>query len=479
MLLKRVALTGLALIIMIVTTAGVSAETNGVVPIGHWLYEAYAQLAGDGLVPGYPQDLIGQSRELTRFEMAYWLKGLLDPLLRGELPAGTASRHKAMLEKCIRELRRELIALGISAASLDEMCALWAQTPEAPSADPDEFAGLSQTGDYSHCGSLPEADSLGFILPASYGLSESLQLQRSFIVSDMPFLPMGFTATVSKWLSEESGDPGSHGLTGFERGIALVRNEATGEGEPQGEIVLDVQRHTGVLMAPFPSFADVQTFWKLSAGPDFASGFKPTGMILFGAPTSVSSASLGGRGSNEPAAPPTALFHTYSSSDLLTGTKGLDMQLEIGRVPVDSRVLRLPGLSGSYGQLGLHARYDYTNLGALAAAGSQMATVSLESRFVLGEYASVFGSYGYTAIRHSVAQEFNLGHSLTNAGVSVQIAPKLKLFAEYLVLAPTMPSQESQALLGLSYSDYGSLLFGYRLLHLGEAELIASFSLKF
>lgn len=487
MSLKRAIVVGLALILM--ATAAVSAKAEGVVPFDHWLYAAFAELSQEGLLPGYPQGMVGQDRELTRFEMAFCLKGMLERLedfISGKGPAPCTPRQMALLEQCMKELRRELIALGASVRRLDEVNALWVRGTETHSLDPHEYIGLSQAWGGSSTEAPPETPSktksLGFVLPASYGISDSFQMQRSFIVSDTPFLPMEIKATVPDWLTEEQ-EWTFQASRSMEQGIFLMEEPLSADSTATTDVALNFPgSRSGVIWASSLSLVEQPTPWKLSAGPAFSTAQSPAGMILFGVPATARSASLDDSASKEPV-PPSGSLGAYSSSALYTGVKGLDMQLEIGRFLIDTQSWQLPGFGNPgnlYGLLGVHARYDYASLGSLAAAGgSQTATLSLESRFVLGEYATLYGSYGYTAVRYSVAEQFSLSHSLTNAGVSVQLAPNLKLFAEYVVLSPTLPSQESQALLGLSYSDYGSLLFGYRLLHLGESEVLASFSLRF
>ena len=67
-------------------------------PAGHKAYEDLAELARGGLLPGYPWQYINeQQKVLTRYEMAYYLKGLIVRLDNEFSPPVLTAREKYIL----------------------------------------------------------------------------------------------------------------------------------------------------------------------------------------------------------------------------------------------------------------------------------------------------------------------------------------------------------------------------------------------
>lgn len=84
-------------------------------PAGHKAYEDLAELARGGLLPGYPWQYINeQQKVLTRYEMAYYLKGLIVRLDNEFSPPVLTAREKYILKRLVQEFGRELTTLGLS-----------------------------------------------------------------------------------------------------------------------------------------------------------------------------------------------------------------------------------------------------------------------------------------------------------------------------------------------------------------------------
>lgn len=468
-MIKRVA--AVLLVICVGFALGVPAHADALVPGDNWLYAAFGELATASLLSDYPLGLAGSDRELTRFEFAYHLKGLLERLeasLEANQPLPCSPSQFDLIERCVTELRRELLALGVSVRSIDEVTGL--REPFSGGAARHEFVDLSTMVDNAALPWFPVEREYYFcsMIPVSLGLSGEPQLQLVAGASGGPFV---------SWPGGASGSPTAlgQGWSAVEPSTLLEAFRVPGRNNVQTNWQQSLASLTG--QAPWG--------FRTGAAPSFGLASIPT--LTRGAQTvgeTVNATTLGSQtGGRNTSGPATTAVVQAPVSNPVYGQSGLDVSLEIGHYLIDTQSTVgsfLPGLSSLNGQVGLRARTDYASLGTLAGdAGARSATVSIEGKFVFGTYATVYGGYGYSAVRTTVAEQFILNQSLTNAGVNVWLTPDLQLFAEYTVLAPSQPGQQSQAVLGISHNDLGSLLFGYRLLRLGEAQILASFSLEF
>lgn len=469
-MIKRVA-AGL-LVICVVFALGVPAHADTLVQGDNWLYAAFGELAAVGLLSEYPLGLAGSDRELTRFEFAYHLKGLLERLeasLSENKPLPCTPSQFDIIERCVTELRRELLALGVSVRSIDEVTGL--KEPYSGGAARHEFVDLSLVTDNASLPWFPVEREYYFcsMVPVSFGLSGEPQLQ---LVSDTP------ASLFALWPGDVLGSPAAPEQLwpGVQPATLL---DAFSAAPDRSKTQINWQRSLSILtgQAPWGFRTGASPSLGLASTPTLARGTQISGETAHAA---TIGSQTGGR--NTPGSAATAVVQAPVSNPVY-GQSGLDVSLEIGHYIIDTQSTvgsLLPGLSSLNGQVGLRARTDYTSLGTLAGdTGARAATVSIEGKFVFGTFATVYGGYGYSAVRTTVAEQFILNQSLTNAGVNVWLTPDLQLFAEYTVLAPSQPGQQSQAILGISHSDLGSLLFGYRLLRLGEAQILASFSLEF
>jgi hypothetical protein len=86
-------------------------------PCGHQAYEDLAELARGGLLPGYPWQYINEQQKiLTRYEMAYYLKGLITRSDGDPSPPALTTREEYILQRLVREFERELTSLGLDLA---------------------------------------------------------------------------------------------------------------------------------------------------------------------------------------------------------------------------------------------------------------------------------------------------------------------------------------------------------------------------
>lgn len=456
------------------------SASGTVVPCDHWLYSHFARLYDDGLLPGYPAGLINLNRELTRYEMAYYLKGLLERLeakqVRGE---SCDARQMLLVEECLVELKKELLALGVSIRSLEEISHLahnnGLEVPENPEDEYCELSALAGTAQTDAV--LGERDSgtpylFGSTAPISYGLQRDIKLHVLRITSDpvgseqVPATPTKETA--QPMAQQNPGAPGAPGASGTSGALGV------------SQIGASFRTEFSTVSWPNASInnAGGPGAWTISAGAGSSMGLVSSVAItdLYG--THFDAMSIGGSsGANHD--------HDLSlgSTAVQSTTQDLDMTLEIGRFAVSTNtpvgsIIKGIGVSGSaYGSLGLRTRYEYAQFGTLTQEPVS-AAVAIEGKLVLGT-ATLYGGYGYSAVRQSVAEQFNLSQSITNAGINFRLSPDLQLFAEYVVLASTLPWNQRQAVVGLQHSGLGSFLFGYRLLSLADSQLLASFSLKF
>lgn len=82
------------------------------VPVGHWAYDAVAQLAKDGVVEGYGDGTYVGETAITRYEMAQMVA-------RAMTKSGLRHTDKAMTDRLAAEFRDELSRLGVRVANLE------------------------------------------------------------------------------------------------------------------------------------------------------------------------------------------------------------------------------------------------------------------------------------------------------------------------------------------------------------------------
>jgi hypothetical protein len=104
-----------------------------------WVYEAMDLFSGEGYIRNYPQDWVKSGHELSRFEIAYYIKQLLESKLKDEhsnpdLPPKVMN----LLQKLMNEFDEELTALGILATDIMKI----KPNLEAPTQKPDDYHDL-------------------------------------------------------------------------------------------------------------------------------------------------------------------------------------------------------------------------------------------------------------------------------------------------------------------------------------------------
>ena len=474
-MLRRVC--AICLLFALIVAPLLISASGTVVPCDHWLYGHFARLYDDGLLPGYPAALISATRELTRYEMAFYLKGLLERLeerqARGE---SCDARQMLLVEECLVELKKELLALGVSIRSLEELSYLARNSELETRENPDdEYRELSSlTGTVQTDAVIGNQDSCApyqfySTAPIFYGLQRDIELHIVRIDSD----PVGsllapttlMTETAQPMAQQNSvapGAPGASGVLGVSQIGAGFRTEFRAVSWP----------NTSINNAGGPGT------WTISSGAGSSMGLVSSVALTDPYGTRFDAMSIGDSG---------GVNHDHDlslgSTAAQSATQDLDMTLEIGRFAVSTNtpvgnIIKGIGISGNaYGSLGLRTRYEYAQFGTLTQEPVS-AAVAIEGKLVLGT-ATLYGGYGYSAVRQSVAEQFNLSQSITNAGINFRLSPDLQLFAEYVVLTSTLSWNQRQAVVGLQHSGWGSFLFGYRLLSLADSQLLASFSLKF
>lgn len=83
------------------------------VPAGNWAYEAISQLAGDGIINGYPQGTFDGNKMLTRYEMAQLIA---KAMTKNDIDKA----DKALVDKLSAEFSEELDNLGVRVADLEK-----------------------------------------------------------------------------------------------------------------------------------------------------------------------------------------------------------------------------------------------------------------------------------------------------------------------------------------------------------------------
>ena len=107
----------IAAVLMMSFAAPAFAVTNPFmdVPLGHWAYDAVAQLAARGIISGFPDGMYRGNQPTTRFEMASVIARTL-----AIIDMTKASRQDVeMLMRLVVEFKDELDALGVRVDQLD------------------------------------------------------------------------------------------------------------------------------------------------------------------------------------------------------------------------------------------------------------------------------------------------------------------------------------------------------------------------
>ena len=99
-----------ALLVGTTSTAFAAANPFEDVPVDHWVYDAVAQLAADGIIEGYGDGTYRGDQAITRFEMAQMVARAM----------AKGSGNKALLDKLAAEFADELNQLGVRVANLEK-----------------------------------------------------------------------------------------------------------------------------------------------------------------------------------------------------------------------------------------------------------------------------------------------------------------------------------------------------------------------
>jgi hypothetical protein len=104
-----------------------------------WVYQAMDLLSGTGYILNYPNDWVKSGHELSRFEIAYYIKQLLESKLKDDhSDPQLSSKVMNMLQKLMNEFTEELTALGIMATDIVKI----QPNLEAPTQKPDDYQDL-------------------------------------------------------------------------------------------------------------------------------------------------------------------------------------------------------------------------------------------------------------------------------------------------------------------------------------------------
>ena len=117
---KILALVAVVALVAFAAPAFAAANPFMDVPMNHWAYDAIGQLAGHGILSGYPDGTYKGNRPTTRYEMASALARML-----AYVDMTKASKQDVeMLKKLVVEFKDELDALGVKVDKLDKRVAL-------------------------------------------------------------------------------------------------------------------------------------------------------------------------------------------------------------------------------------------------------------------------------------------------------------------------------------------------------------------
>lgn len=116
-----------------------------------WIYQAMASLSREGLLDNYPLEWVNVGNKLSRFEIAYYIKQLLEKNgERQDLEKGLPFQGLPVLQKLIREFRIELSDLGIKMMDIGQV----SPSLDGSNLSNDEYMDLDQI--ISQSRSIPE-----------------------------------------------------------------------------------------------------------------------------------------------------------------------------------------------------------------------------------------------------------------------------------------------------------------------------------
>lgn len=93
--------------------------------IERWVYDDMEVLFREGLIPGYPCEWVSSGNELTRFEIAYYIKSLITNELESSKLQNEIDQIPQIvieaLRKIVSEFRSELTAMGVKVTDIDKI----------------------------------------------------------------------------------------------------------------------------------------------------------------------------------------------------------------------------------------------------------------------------------------------------------------------------------------------------------------------
>lgn len=113
------------------------------VPTGSWIYAELSTLVKEGYIDNYPDSWVKSGNTLSRFEVAYYIKQLLDKQLvniSGDSLAKLSAPAANSLQRLVAEFEGELVDLGLKITDIDSISPQLAK----PKADSDGYMDLDQ-----------------------------------------------------------------------------------------------------------------------------------------------------------------------------------------------------------------------------------------------------------------------------------------------------------------------------------------------
>jgi hypothetical protein len=108
----------LVLVILILTGCSYAAENLRKTTMEPWIYQAMGFLQHNGLIAEYPSDWVNSGNQLSRFEIAYYIKGfIINQPASKDIPDNAVE----VLQKLIAEFQMELTDLGIQITDIDKV----------------------------------------------------------------------------------------------------------------------------------------------------------------------------------------------------------------------------------------------------------------------------------------------------------------------------------------------------------------------
>jgi hypothetical protein len=116
---------GLLISVLLLCTGAGYAQTRQFVTAaeGQWIYDAIASFAQQGYITNYPKDWVKSGHDLSRIEIAYYIKQLLEkkPADHQAKQAGFSPRTIELVQKLMVEFTEELTALGINTTDIEKI----------------------------------------------------------------------------------------------------------------------------------------------------------------------------------------------------------------------------------------------------------------------------------------------------------------------------------------------------------------------